>query len=408
MSKTGVTTLFVLAIAAAIASGPAQGAERVLAYIGTDAPDPNRAAGGNGENNNHGEGIYLVSMDPATGKLSAPQLAVKTASPIWLTTDRDKKFLYAVGAAGFNGTRGGSVSAYIIDPQSGVLTLIDTVASQGVMPAYISIDPSGKFLLVANYGGGAETGNVAVLPIHADGGLGDAVNVAHTVGPLNPARAADNPPGNFAVSDHRIPHVHMVAPDASGKFIVADDAGLDQIFLWRLDATGTLVPNAPPSTATTPGSAPRHFVFSPNGRHFYQLHEQDSMLASYDFDPETGALQIRQKLSTLPPGFAGSNLAAELLISRDGLYLYASNRLNDTIAEFAADGRGGIKALGEVPIGGDYPRSMAMDPSGRFLYVLNERGDSITTFRIDPKTGRLHATDQMLPIGNPVTMVFAH
>ncbi len=399
-------SLFAWSVCAAIAVSTPAGAASVRAYIGTDTADPTRPVAESAES--HGEGIYLVEMNTTNGRLSPPRLVAKTTDPIWITIDQSRRILYAVNAIGFNGTRTGSVSAFTIDRESGGLALINTVSSQGMRPAYISIHPSGKFALVANYGGGpADGGSLVVLPILPNGGLGEALDVAHAAGPLHPARAADDPPGNFAISDHRVSRFHMVATDPSGRLIVVDDAGLDQISLWRLDLmTGKLIPNAPPSFVAPPGSAPRHFVFGAGGHRLYQLYEQDSVLGFYDFDPQTGVIGFRQKVSTLPPEFAGSNLGAELLISRNGHNLYASNRLHDTVAAFAIDARGYAKPIGEVPTHGDYPRSMAIDPTGRYLYALNERGDSITTFRIDRKAGALHFADQYLPLGSPVVMTF--
>jgi len=398
--------LFVWCACMALVFSASADAASVRAYIGTDTVDPTRPAAASAER--HGEGIYLVEMNTTNGKLSPPRLVTKINDPIWITIDQSRKILYAVNTVGFKGTKTGSVSAFAIDRESGGLALINTVSSQGTGPAYISIHPSGKFVLVANYGGGpADSGNIAVLPILPNGGLGDALDVAHSAGPLNPARAADDPPGNFAVSDHRTSRFHMAATDPSGRFIVVDDAGLDRIILWRLDSdTGKLFSNAPPAFVAPPGSAPRHFVFDASGHRLYQLYEQDSILGFYDFDPQTGGIGFRQKVSTLPPEFAGSNLGAELLISNNGHNLYASNRLHDTVSAFAIDAKGYIKPIGEVPTHGDYPRNISIDPTGRYLYALNERGDSITTFLIDPKTGVLHFADQYLPLGSPAVMAF--
>ncbi len=317
-----------------------------------------------------GEGIYVVDVDPATGKLANVRSAVKTPSPTWLAMTADGKFLYAANEdSNFNHTNSGSVSAFAVDAASGKLTPLNVVSSQGGRPAYISLHPSGKFLLVANYAGGS----LSVLPVEADGALGEAIDVVHPNYPLNPARADDDPPGNLAPSDHKASHVHMIATDPSGNFVIADDAGLDQILVFRLDlATGKLSPNTPPATAALPGSAPRHFAFNADGTRFYEIHQQDSMLASYDFDPHTGALTFKQRVSALPQGFAGSNLASELLISKDGRTLYVGNRLHNSIAVFSAEADGNAKMIGELPTEGDSPRSLALDPSGKFLYSLNQ------------------------------------
>jgi 6-phosphogluconolactonase (cycloisomerase 2 family) len=366
------------------------------AYVGTYTAEPNQR-----QPHNHGEGIYLVDLDTATGMLSNPRLMAKTPSPAWISLSPDAKFLYAGNEIGnFNGSKSGSVSAFAVDKVSGRLTLLNTVSSEGAGPAYVAVHPSGKYVLSANYAGGS----LAVLPVKADGSLGGATDIFHPTGPLNPPRAADNPPGNFDSSDHSASHVHMVGFDPRGDYVIADEAGLDQILMFKLDlTTGKLT--AASQTPSLPGSAPRHFVFDPAGRLFYQLQEQDSMLTVYEFDPSTATLTRGESISALPKGFAGSGLGSELLISSDGRRLYSANRIHDTITTFAADRKGHIERLGEVPTGADTPRSLALDPSGKFVFSLNQVGDSITGFRVGSK-GTLQFTDQFLPLGSPATMVF--
>jgi len=364
------------------------------AYIGTYTAE-------SGPSRNHGEGIYLVELDTATGKLSNPLLMVRTPSPSWIALSPDGKFLYAGNEIGnFNGSKSGSVSAFAIDKPSGKLTFLNAMGSEGAGPAYIAVHPSGKYVLSANYAGGS----LAVLPVRPDGSLGAATDVVHPTGPLNPPRAGDDPPGNFDPSDHSASHVHMVGFSPGGDYVIADDAGLDQILVFKLDlASGKLSPvSSMPSPA---GSAPRHFVFDPAGRLFYQLQEQDSMLTVYDFDPATGKLTRGQSISALPKGFAGSALASELLISRDGRHLYSANRLHDTITTFSANRKGQIARLGEAPTEADTPRSLALDPSGQFAFSLNQIGDSVTAFRVNA-AGTLTFTGQFLPLGSPASMVF--
>lgn len=382
---------------ACVLAAPAYAATE-RAYIGTYTAEP-----GQRQPHNHGEGIYLVDVDTATGMLSNVRLVAKTPSPSWISLSPDGKYLYAGNEIGnFNGGKSGSVSAFAVDKSSGKLTFLNAVSSEGAGPAYVAVHPSGKYVLSANYAGGSLT----VLPVKPDGSLGAATDVIHPTGPLNPPRASDNPPGNFDPSDHSASHVHMVGFDPKGDYVIADEAGLDQILIFKLDlATGKLSPVS--KTASLPGSAPRHFVFDPDGRLFYQLQEQDSKLTVYNFDPATGKLSRGESVSALPKGFAGSGLASELLISKDGQRLYSANRLHDTITTFSADRKGHIAQLGEVPTGADTPRSLALDPSGKFVFSLNQIGDSVTGFRVDAK-GTLTFTGQYLPLGSPATMVFLH
>lgn len=393
MSIVRHTTFAALLVSVLVA--PASAATE-RAYIGTYTAEP-----GQRQPRNHGEGIYLVDVDTVTGMLSNLRLMAKTPSPSWISLSPDGKHLYAGNEIGnFNGAKTGSVSAFAVDKASGKLTFLNAVGSEGAGPAYVAVHPSGKYVLSANYAGGSLT----VLPVKPDGSLGAATDVFHPTGPLNPPRASDNPPGNFDPSDHSASHVHMVGFDPKGEYVIADEAGLDQILVFKLNlATGklALVSNTP----SLPGSAPRHFVFDPAGRLFYQLQEQNSMLTVYAFDPTTGKLTRGESVSALPKGFAGSGLASELLISSDGTRLYSANRLHDTITTFSADRKGHIKRLGEVPTGADTPRSLALDPSGKFVFSLNQIGDAVTGFRVDNK-GTLQFTGQFLPLGSPAAMVF--
>ena len=220
-------------------------------------------------------------MDPATGALEQRELFATALNPSWLALDPARTHLYSANEVATPGTGFGSVSAYAIDRLSGHLTLLNTVSSEGGGPAHMSIHPSGKYALVANYGGGT----VAVLPIQPTGELGSASDVKQHQGVPGPTQPTSAPPGSFAISGHDRPHAHMIQSDASGRFVFAADLGLDQIFIWRFDdRKGTLAPNDPPSVALPPGDGPRHFAFHPNGRWFYSLQEEASTLVTFDYD----------------------------------------------------------------------------------------------------------------------------
>ncbi|MGH7155561.1 MAG: lactonase family protein, partial [Acetobacteraceae bacterium] len=220
----------------------------LLAYIGSYTPHV--VHGGVG----HGEGITLVRLDPHTGTLT-PVKTYPAASPSWLTIDPHRRFLYAINEIDDFAGGAGSVTAYAIDPASAELTGLNTVSSQGKGPAQGSVHPSGKFVFVANYGGG----NVAVLPVQANGSLGDAVDVQADQGPPGAGRPADGPPDNFSISDHDGPHAHMIAADPSGRFVLVNDLGLDRTFIWKIDpGTGKLTANDPPFIpAASAGAGPR-------------------------------------------------------------------------------------------------------------------------------------------------------
>ncbi len=376
--------------AAALALPPRS---KVLAYVGSYS-SPQGPEGSHG----NGQGIYLFQMDPATGALTPRETVVNPGNPSWLAFDAKATHLYSS-----NETADGSVSAYSVDSANGRLTLLNTVSSEGAGPAHLSVHPSGKFVLVANYAGGT----VAVLPILSRGELGKATDVKHHEGPVGPVHAASAPPGSFAISGHDRVHAHMIEADPSGRFVLAADLALDRILIWTFDAVrGTLTPNDPPWVALPPGDGPRHFLFHPNGRWFYSLQEEASTLVTFDYDAARGRLAARQTISTLPKGFAGTNFTSELRISADARFVYAANRLHDTIAWFSIAANGSLAFAGEEWTRGDYPRSFTIDPSGGFLYTCNQRGDAVACFRVNRKTGALTFTGQYTAVGTPSIIVF--
>jgi 6-phosphogluconolactonase (cycloisomerase 2 family) len=282
------------------------------------------------------------------------------------------------------------------------LTLLNTVSSEGAGPAHLSIHPAGQHVLVANYGGGT----VAVLPIQPDGQLASASDVKRHQGTTGPAQPSNAPPGSYAFSGHDRPHAHMVEADASGRFVFAADLGLDQILVYRFDVKGTLTPNDPPSAALPPGDGPRHFAFHPNRPWFYSLQEEASTIVTFDYDAATGRLRPKQTISTLPRGFAGTNFTSGIVVSPDARFVYAANRLHDSIAYFAIGADGTLTWAGEEWTRGDYPRSFAIDPTGRFLFSCNQRSDAIAGFRINAKSGGLTFTGHYTPVGSPAHIIF--
>jgi 6-phosphogluconolactonase (cycloisomerase 2 family) len=199
----------------------------------------------------------------------------------------------------------------------------------------------------------------------------------------------------------------MIEADPSGRFVLHVDLGLDKIFVWKLDdRKGVLTANDPAAVSLPPGDGPRHFFFHPNGRWFYSIQEEGSTVVVFDYDAQAGRLAAKQTVSTLPPGFAGSNFCSEIMVSADGRFLYAGNRLHDSIAVFSVGATGTLTYAGEEWTRGNYPRSFNFDPSGRFLYSCNQRADNIAVFRVDRETGRLAFTGHYTPVGNPSIIVF--
>jgi len=389
----------------ALQAQPGDAAGPLVAYVGTfssplrdvlktqvDLPPGN------------GRGIHLFHVNRASGELTPAGVHETGTSPSGLVLNASGTRLYSANETDRVGEeKEGTVSAVAVDRASGKLEWLNSVRSGGAGPTYVSVHPSGRFLLVANYFGGS----VAVLPILPDGRLGDATDVERDAGETGPTRATSAPAGTFAVSGHDRTHAHMIQADPSGRFVLHVDLGLDRIYVWRFDdQKGVLTPGDPPAVSLPPGDGPRHFQFHPDGRRLYSIQEEASTIVWFDYDAATGRLAARQTISTLPPGFVGSNFCSEILVSSDGRFVYAGNRLHDSIGIFAVGPNGTLTFVGEEWTRGDYPRSFNFDPSGRFLYCCNQRADNVSVFRVDRATGRLEFTGFYTAVGNPSIIVF--
>ncbi len=338
-------------------------------------------------------GIYLSHLDLETGRLQPPVLAGETTNPSFLAIHPSRPLLYAVGEiSGFQGKKTGAVSAFSMDPTSGKLTLLNQQSSQGPGPCHVSVDGTGKNVLVANYGGGS----IACLPIAADGSLAEATcSIQHEGSSINPQRQQG-------------PHAHSINLDAANRFAFVADLGMDKIMVYRFDAAkGLLTPNDPPWTKSTPGAGPRHFSFHPNGRFAYVINELHSTVTAMQYDAARGVLAPLQTVSTLPDDFDGKNSTAEVQVHPSGKFLYGSNRGHDSIAVFAIDAATGkLTSVGRVATQGKTPRNFGIDPTGRFLLAANQTTDNVVVFRIDPKTGIPRPTGQSITVSSPVCVKF--
>ena len=352
----------------------------------------------------NGRGIHIFQVNRATGALTLAGVYESGTSPNCLAVNAAGTRMYATNETDRVGEGNqGTVSVFVIDRSDGRLTLLNTLKSGGAGPTYLSIHPSGKFVVVANYFGGS----VAVLPILAGGRLGDATDIKHDAGTVGPKQATNAPPGSFAFSGHDRTHAHMIQADAGGRFLLHADLGLDRIFVWKFDdRAGVLTPNDPPSVALPPGDGPRHFFFHPNGRWLYSLQEEGSNIVLFDYDAMKGRLTARQTISSLPPGFAGSNFCSEILVSGDGRFVYAGNRLHDSVGIFSVGKTGVLTFIGEEWTRGNYPRSFNFDPTGQFFCVCNQRSDNVAVFRVNKRSGGLAFTGHYIPVGNPSHIVF--
>ncbi len=334
------------------------------------------------------KGIYVSRFDSATGTLSAPELAAEIQNPSFLAISPDGRALYACGEV----SGGGKVSAFSRDPKTGKLVKLNQQESGGSGPCHVSVDATGKCLLVANYG----SGSIAVLPVHADGSLGEATTtIQHHGSGVNLKRQAG-------------PHAHFILPSPDNRFTLDCDLGLDKIFINHLAAAaGKLTPGDPPFALVAPGSGPRHLVFSADGKFAYVVNEMGGTITVFSYDATNAAMSEVQTIPTLPKDFAGNNTCAEIVLHPNGKFLYGSNRSHDSIAVFAVDQKTGRLAFVEHQSTlGRTPRHFAIDPTGHWLLAENQASDSVVVFAIDPGTGKLQPTGQSITVGSPVCAVF--
>ncbi len=339
------------------------------------------------------KGIYVSRFDSATGKLSEPMLAAQTVNPAYLAIAPDRRSLFAVNETEqFNGQASGAVSVFKLDTSTGKLDFLNQQPSSGIDPCHIVANPDGKYVLVANY----TSGSVAAFPVETNGFLAPASSVIqHHGSSVNRERQAG-------------PHAHCVAVDGANHRVFVCDLGLDKVMIYRLnEANGELAPEETPSIGLKPGTGPRHIAFSPDGRYAYVLGEMGATLTAFAYNPEHGALNEIQTISTLPEDFHGKNTSAEVALVPSGKFIYASNRGNDSIAVFAVnEASGRLSFVERQPCHGKTPRCFAIDPTGQFLIAANQNSNNVVVFRIDAHTGKLTWTGQSIEVGQPVCVTF--
>jgi 6-phosphogluconolactonase (cycloisomerase 2 family) len=338
------------------------------------------------ERDGRGDGLNVYRID-ASGAWSHAQRLSDLPNPSWLTLGPGGRVLYVAHGDGT------AAAAYAIDGASGLLRPLGHRATGGANGVRLGLDGSGRFLVCANYG----TGTVAALPIEADGALGPVADLVPLEGTPGPHR-----------TQQTSAHPHDIAFDPRGRFFLVPDKGLDRVFVFRVDpGRGSLVPGTPPSVVTRRGAGPRHAAFHPTGPHAYVLNELDSTLTTYRFDAETGALEPRHVVTTVPPSHTGDNTTSEIGIAPSGRFVYASNRGHDSVTIFRVDEASGEPTpIGWEPTRGHTPRFFTLDGAGTRLYAANQDSDTIVEFRVDPRAGTLAATGQVVAVGSPSSIVF--
>jgi 6-phosphogluconolactonase len=357
-----------------------------LVYVGTYTKAPSK-------------GIYLFRLQ--TDNLEVSQnitlvplgLAATMSNPSFLEIDTTRRLLFAVNEMDqFEGRPTGAVSAFSIDPATGVLTLLNQRPSMGTGPCHLTLDKERRHLLVANYG----SGSVAVLPVGSDGRLGAATDVVQHAGKsVNPDR-------------QKGPHAHCVTFDPANRFLFACDLGLDKVLTYRFDAQrGKLSPSEPAFTPIKAGAGPRHMVFRPDGRFAYVINELNSTIAAFGYDATAGVLTEIQTVSTLPEYFDGANSGAEIDVHPSGKYVYASNRGHNSVVLFRVDpDKGTLTYVEEQGTGGNKPRHFGIEPSATHLAIANQDSDTVLACRIDAGNGRLKPSGVFASVPTPVCVKF--
>ncbi|HEY6222778.1 MAG TPA: lactonase family protein [Gemmatimonadales bacterium] len=346
-----------------------------LLYVGTYT-DANRS-----------DGIYVLRMDGRSGQLRSVGSVDAGANPSFLAIHPNTRLLYAV-----NEVERGTVNAFAIAADPGALTRLNAEPSEGMAPCFVSVDRSGRVVLVANYDGGS----VVLLPLETDGRLAPATSVVKHSG-SGPVAARQ-----------RQPHAHCIVPDPTNRCALAADLGADRVFVYRLDPDGkSLIPVAGGAAVMRAGAGPRHLAFHPTRPYVFVANELDSTVATLRFDAAGGALALLETRSTLPAGWTGTNYPADIQVAPSGRTLYVSNRGHNSIAVFAvAESTGALSLAQTISTDGDWPRNFTVDPTGRWLLVANQKSNSIVVFGRDEKSGALTPTPQRIAVPSPVCLRF--
>ncbi|MBL7700673.1 MAG: lactonase family protein [Ferruginibacter sp.] len=334
------------------------------------------------------EGIYVYQFDSNDGSAKAIS-SVKISNPSFVAVSGDERFVYSVEENAGNNGSGGKVTAFAFDKKTGTLSYLNGQPSGGDHPCYVSVDKTAKWVAVGNY----TSGSLSVFAVQANGSLGAATAVIKHEG-SGPNKPRQNSP-----------HVHATFFSPDNKFLFVPDLGIDKVMIYAFDeSTGRLTAAKQAFAESVPGSGPRHICFHPSNKYAYLVHELSGTVTTFKY--KNGKLKTRQVISSMPAGdssFAGS---ADIQVSPDGRFLYASNRGEaNTIAIFSINKNNGKLSLaGHQSTLGKTPRNFNFDPSGNFLLVANQNSDAIVIFRIDKETGLLTDTGNRIEVGKPVCL----
>jgi 6-phosphogluconolactonase len=338
------------------------------------------------------KGIYTCHWSAEKGELKLVGLAAETDNPTFIALSPDRKHLYAANeVSDFKGSKSGGVSAFSVAP-TGKLTAINSVLAEGTGTCHVTTDSTGRAVFCANY----NSGSASSFHAESSGALSAAVSHYQYEGHGPDKDRQDGP------------HAHRVTVSPDNRFLMVNDLGLDCIHIYKLDAaTAKLTPNDPPMWKSEPGAGPRALRFHPNGRWAYCVEEMGTAVVVLSWNPSAGSFTTVQRVSIKREGFSGTATGSEIVLTRDGKFAYAADRGDDTVTSFAVDpATGKLTFLARTPCGGQIPRHIALDPTEGWLLVANQGSDTISIIRRDSKTGKLAATSTTFNMFKPQCLVF--
>lgn len=336
------------------------------------------------------KGIYVFEFDRVTSQMKELQTLTEGTSPGFLALSPDRRMLYSIYSKGTLTDGNGSVMAFRIDRNTGLLTKLNEQSAGGKGPAHISVDPKGRFAYVSNYG----DGTLSVLPINKNGSLAVASDFVRHTG------------SSIVVGRQEEPHIHSAIPSANGKFLYVSDLGIDRIMIYKVSNDGKLTPADVPFSTSTAGSGPRHFTIHPNGKFAYSAEEISSTVASFRVNKKNGALTPLERMNMPPKDFTERNSAADIHFSPDGNFLYASNRGHESLVIYQVDPRSGkLSLIGHEGTGGKHPRNFMIDRKGEFALTANQNTDNIVIFRRHKQNGKLSPTGGQVTVPAVICLI---
>ena len=327
-------------------------------------------------------GIYRYSFNEKKGDLKYIEKSKLLKVSSYLNISSSGKFLYSVA--------NGKIHSFSVSGKTGELVFLNSQAVSGG-PCYVSVDKTDKWVFVANYG----SGTIDVFPVIGEKGLAKAQQTIYQKGSsINKERQESA-------------HPHMILSSPDNKFVLVPDLGADKIFVYPFnEKTGLLDESHSAGVKSAPGSGPRHFEFHPDGKYVYVLNELNSTVTAYIWDKLGGNLSEIETKELLPGAFTEFNKSADIHITPDGRFLYASNRGHNSITAFKLMKDGKLDFIRRFPSGGDYPRNFFISPGGNYLLVANKHSGNIIVYKINRQNGMLSKEQEVTGISSPQCIKF--